>query len=176
MPTKERWSKMSDEKKAEYAEKHKAWVSANRQKVRDSVNKSYLKKVGGALSRMSTLADEQEKRQHRTERKKETNTAWALSNPEKIAAYRIKQKINGAEAARAAKRRAAKIKATPQWADLDEIKNVYLEAKYFGMHVDHIIPLQGKTVCGLHVWDNLQLLDPVENLRKGNRFAIHEES
>ena len=38
--------------------------------------------------------------------------------------------------------------ATPPWADLEEIKNVYLEAQYFGMHVDHIIPLQGKNVCG----------------------------
>lgn len=65
--------------------------------------------------------------------------------------------------------------ATPPWADLEEIKNVYLEAQYFGMHVDHIIPLQGKNVCGLHVWDNLQLLSAVENIKKGNRYAVHQD-
>ena len=74
-----------------------------------------------------------------------------------------------------AKRRAVVKQATPTWADMDDIFNVYLEAQYFGYHVDHIIPLRGKTVCGLHVWENLQLLPPTENLRKGNRLAIHEE-
>ena len=30
-------------------------------------------------------------------------------------------------------------------------------------------------ICGLHVWENLQLLPPTENLKKGNRLAVHEE-
>jgi len=72
--------------------------------------------------------------------------------------------------AKANKRRAAFLNAIPSWADLDEIKNVYLEAKHFGYHVDHIIPLQGKTVCGLHVWENLQVIPPAENLKKSNKF------
>lgn len=59
--------------------------------------------------------------------------------------------------------------ASPLWADLDAIKDVYLEAEYMQMHVDHIIPLRSKLVCGLHVWDNLQLLTPKANLAKGNR-------
>ena len=69
-----------------------------------------------------------------------------------------------------AKRRACKLLATPRWADLNAINDVYLEASYMQMHVDHIIPLQGITVCGLHVWDNLQLLTASENSSKNNRF------
>jgi len=70
---------------------------------------------------------------------------------------------------RSSKRRAFKLKAIPKWANLEKIKEIYLKRKN-GYHVDHIIPLQGKNVCGLHVENNLQYLKVKENLSKGNNF------
>lgn len=40
-------------------------------------------------------------------------------------------------------------------------------------HVDHIIPLKGIDVCGLHIWNNLQVIPKILNLRKGNKNALH---
>lgn len=68
--------------------------------------------------------------------------------------------------------RARKLQATPPWADMEAIKDVYLEAAYHGMQVDHIIPLKGEKVSGLHVWENLQLLSARENQRKNNRYNL----
>lgn len=79
----------------------------------------------------------------------------------------------------AAKRRAAKVNATPKWLtkqQLVEIGDIYwccseynrlLEEEY---QVDHIIPLQGENVSGLHVPWNLQILLAKDNISKGNRI------
>ena len=69
-----------------------------------------------------------------------------------------------------ARRRAAKLQRTPEWADREAIKEIYYNCPQ-GMHVDHIIPLQGETVSGLHVPENLQYLTPQENAAKGNNYA-----
>ena len=70
--------------------------------------------------------------------------------------------------ARNAKRKASKLNASPIWADLDKIKLIY-KLRPDSYHVDHILPLQGKLVCGLHVENNLQYLLAKDNLSKGNK-------
>ena len=61
-------------------------------------------------------------------------------------------------------------KAMPAWADKAKIRAFY-EARPAGMHVDHIVPIRGKTVCGLHVHYNLRYLSSEENMKKSNRFS-----
>ena len=69
----------------------------------------------------------------------------------------------------AAMRRAKKKQATPTWANLSAIKEIYRTCPT-GYHVDHIIPLTHPLVCGLHCEQNLQHLSAVENIRKSNSF------
>ena len=84
----------------------------------------------------------------------QTNNAWMAKNPKIGNHY-------------AAKRRAAKRQRTPIWADINAIKDFYAKCPE-GYHVDHIIPLRGKTVSGLHVLNNLQYLPASENQKKFN--------
>jgi hypothetical protein len=82
--------------------------------------------------------------------------------------------------AKSMKRHTSKMNRTPPWLTKDhfkQIEDMYARAKiaedFTGekYHVDHIIPLQGKTVSGLHVPWNLQLLPAVKNFSKGNRHV-----
>lgn len=95
------------------------------------------------------------------EAKKANDKAWREANP-------LKVKINKAV------RRSRVRQATPGWACIADIKDVYLEAQHMQLNVDHIIPLKHPLVCGLHVWNNLQLLTRSENASKGNKFAVGE--
>lgn len=78
------------------------------------------------------------------------------------------------------KRRADQLNRTPIWLtdiDKERIKNEYKLAAILtkvtgeSWHVDHVIPLQGKIVSGLHVPSNLRVMLGVENVSKGNRYA-----
>jgi hypothetical protein len=67
-------------------------------------------------------------------------------------------------------RERAKALRVPPWAELNKIAEFYLN-RPSGMAVDHVIPLQGKLVSGLHVLDNLQYITRRENSSKNNKFT-----
>lgn len=82
---------------------------------------------------------------------------------------------------KAARRRAKKARATPAWALDDEWELFYAGEVYHlarlrkqvlgrDFHVDHIVPITSDLVCGLHISQNLCVLDGLENVRKSNRF------
>jgi len=125
----------------------KAWVEANPEKVKENSKKRYLEK-------------NQEIKAYVAEYKKK--------NPHKANASK-------------AKRKAAKNQRTPKWLnpiDFERIKNQYKLAEILTKlhnepwHVDHIIPLQGKMVSGLHVPSNLQVIRGSDNCSKQNTFVL----
>jgi len=75
-----------------------------------------------------------------------------------------------------AKWHADKMDRVPPWADIGKIKEVYKLARQLGMTVDHVIPLRGKYVSGLHVHNNLQLLPAAVNFSKGNKFEVTQNA
>lgn len=87
---------------------------------------------------------------------KRINREWRQNNPDKAragtAAYR--------------KRLA---RATPPWVDREELREFH-QRRPEGHHVDHIIPLAGKVICGLNVPQNLQYLPAEVHMRKGTKF------
>ena len=101
-----------------------------------------------------------------------TNRKARIKNKEKIKTYLRNWQIINSDKSNAisAKRRALKKQAIPEWTDKNLVEDIYAEAKYFGLVVDHIIPLNHPNVCGLHWEGNLQLLTAIENLSKGNKL------
>jgi len=108
---------------------------------------------------------------------------WKIGNKENLQkykkeyAFKKQAKLTGLER----KRQAAKLARTPAW--LTDFDKLHMECLYqvsamrtresgYGWHVDHVIPLQGKTVSGLHVPSNLRVIPATENLRKNNLYVI----
>lgn len=135
-----------DANKEKIKARRKTYWDSNKEKV-NARNKAYKK-----ANREKILA---------------TNKVYRERHPEKIASLK-------------AKRRASKLCRTPPWLNpiqLAEIESFYIErdimVKLTGnqYHVDHIVPLQGDNISGLHVPWNLQVLTAYDNTSKGNRYA-----
>lgn len=90
---------------------------------------------------------------------------WQKENPHKLVANNIKYQLT-------------KERAMSKWADQSLIEDIYKEAKDLTeltgiqFHVDHIIPLRGKKVSGLHVESNLQIMTAKENVKKNNQYVV----
>lgn len=104
--------------------------------------------------------------------------AWNKANPDKakLRYSRYQKAAHGKNAAKEARRRAEKAKATPLWANSFFIEEIYalakLREKVCGgkWHVDHIVPLKSHLVCGLHVESNLRVVPARVNLTKSNTY------
>ena len=125
----------------------------------------------------------------------EYNTAYRTLNAEAIAVQERLYRANNQEKFRAKerrrrerdpvgslmktkKRKAAARQAEPRWADQTIIAFIYATRLYLTQdtgeewHVDHVVPLRGANVCGLHVHYNLRLVPAKLNMVKGNRFPF----
>lgn len=160
------------DKKAEYAKKYREETKVERavwQKEYYEANKSEIalyQKQYWEANKNRKIAYDQE---------------YYLANKDKRSAQQKQYHITNKDkhAAKNAKRRAKKIQATPNWLTkehLEDIEELFLCARMFKLytgqeyHVDHIVPLQGKNVCGLHVPWNLQVIPAKENLSKSNKI------
>ena len=82
--------------------------------------------------------------------------------------------VSKTQPARQALYKANKLSQTPKWVDWKELQEIskFYKSCPVGYHVDHIIPLQGEKVSGLHCLSNLQYLAAEENIAKHNRYEI----
>jgi hypothetical protein len=110
-------------------------------------------------------------------------SAWSEKNRHKDNSYKAKWNKDNKDKklVLTRKRQIGKINRTPRWlSDFDKlkIKCIYSIAAMLTRenkepwHVDHIIPLQGKNVSGLHVPSNLQFIRGKENSKKFNKFEV----
>lgn len=108
------------------------------------------------------------------ERELALNREWRKANWDRVKKY--KHKSGALQVHHVAMRHAAKLRATPSWSEADDIANLYELARTLSLatgfehHVDHIVPLKGRTVCGLHVLANLRVITAEQNKRKSNRL------
>lgn len=123
-------------------EKRAAYLNINADKIRKQKSEWYAKNRERELARMGR---------------------WAIASKRHRADY-VKM------------RKELMRRAVPIWADRGMISAIYEHAAQMtsrtgiSHHVDHIVPLRGAAVCGLHVENNLRVVPAVENMKKKNRF------
>jgi len=130
-------------------------------------------------SRRELLRQKQnERRANNPEQQKESVRRTRAKDPARTREHqkRYRLKHPGACAAHAALRRARVKQQTPPWADLAACQAFYdIAARVtrctgIPFDVDHIIPLSGDGVCGLHIPTNLRVIPKKANQRKSNRI------
>jgi len=146
----------------EARKKRKAKHQENREELR-AKNRLYR-----ALNHEAISQRRRERRQKDPERFREATRRWAARNVHKITA---KSNL----------RKSLIRKRVPPWITSDdrrEMDKVYEQARRMTealgepFHVDHIVPLQGEVVSGLHVPWNLQVIEGVENVCKSNSLRL----
>ncbi len=152
---------ITQEQKERYYATRKADYAANPDKYRLPILEKYR-----ADPEKFILRKRKERRDF-PERQKRANEAYYNKN-------------NAAIRARAVLQRADKAHRTPKWLskeDLKEIEQIYRDCKDVQwltnepLEVDHIVPLKGKNVSGLHVPWNLRIVARSENRLKSNKFG-----
>ena len=148
-------------KKDHYNEKTKKWVSANPE-GRKKIVATYYKN-----NRDSILLKQDRYRSENREACASRVKDWESRNLDRVRA-------------KCSRRRAAKMNAQPNWLteiQKEQIVSIYSHARDCELvsgqkyHVDHIVPLQGKDICGLHVPWNLQVLPADVNLSKSKKHV-----
>ena len=126
--------------------------------------------------------DNKEKTQQYRKDNLDKRREWLATNKDKTSAHKKTYRQNHSDVVLAnnAKRRTSKQKRNAKW-DIELTDLVVVEAYHlcelrenitgFSWHVDHVIPLNGKVVSGLHVWNNLAVIPAAQNLSKGNRYT-----
>lgn len=177
---------MATAKRQEYVQKYR---EANAEQIRAADRARYAankasKQAAMKAYREANAAELAEKkrayREAAAEALRAKDRAYYLANREAIAERRRQyRKLRSSVVAASNRlRQSAKLRRTPAWLTPDDlwlIRQAYelarLRTQLFGFawHVDHIYPLQGKTVSGLHVPTNLQVIPATENCRKNNK-------
>lgn len=174
-----------DELRAQAARaRQKAWREANRGRLLAAKREWHAKNREAQLARMraryETKREEylaRAKAVHAANRDAELarlRTRYAVNKEAEVLARREHYQDNKVSYVHRAKLRKL-ARQTPAWADLDAIRQVYELAEVvrglgIEVHVDHVVPLRGENVCGLHVASNLEVVLAKDNIAKGNRF------